>query len=58
MFRKLPGLENAEFLRLGSMHRNTYIHSPRLLQPTLQLRQHPNIFIAGQITGTEGYLES
>ena len=58
VFRKLPGLENAEFLRLGSMHRNTYIHSPRLLQPTLQLKNFPNIFIAGQLTGTEGYLES
>jgi methylenetetrahydrofolate--tRNA-(uracil-5-)-methyltransferase len=40
------------------MHRNTYIHSPRLLCPTLQLRAHPNVFVAGQITGTEGYLES
>lgn len=58
IFRKLPGLENAEFLRLGSMHRNTYIDSPRVLAPTLQLRQDPRVFIAGQLTGTEGYLES
>jgi methylenetetrahydrofolate--tRNA-(uracil-5-)-methyltransferase len=58
VFRKLPGLENAEFLRLGSMHRNTFVDSPRVLQPTLQLKNHPNIFIAGQLTGTEGYLES
>lgn len=58
IFRKLPGLKNAEFLRLGSMHRNTYLHSPKVLSPTLQLRQHPRIFIAGQLTGTEGYLES
>jgi methylenetetrahydrofolate--tRNA-(uracil-5-)-methyltransferase len=58
VFRKLPGLENAEFLRLGSMHRNTYIDSPRCLLPTLQLERHPHIFIGGQLTGTEGYLES
>ncbi|MFM8269997.1 MAG: methylenetetrahydrofolate--tRNA-(uracil(54)-C(5))-methyltransferase (FADH(2)-oxidizing) TrmFO [Pseudomonadota bacterium] len=58
IFRTLPGLQEAEFLRLGSMHRNTYIDSPRHLLPTLQLRQHPSIFIAGQLTGTEGYLES
>lgn len=58
IFRKLPGLQEAEFLRLGSMHRNTYIDSPKHLLPTLQLRQNPNLFLAGQITGTEGYLES
>ncbi len=58
VFRKLPGFEKVEFLRLGSMHRNTYLHSPRLLQPTLQLRKFPLVFIAGQLTGTEGYLES
>ena len=58
VFRKLPGLENAEFLRLGSMHRNTYLNSPQVLQPTLQLRNDPRVFIAGQLTGTEGYLES
>jgi methylenetetrahydrofolate--tRNA-(uracil-5-)-methyltransferase len=58
IFRKLPGLQNAEFLRLGSMHRNTYIDSPRVLLPTLQLRRDPRLLIAGQLTGTEGYLES
>lgn len=58
IFRKLPGLANAEFLRLGSMHRNTYVDSPRCLEPTLQLKREPRVFLAGQITGTEGYLES
>ncbi len=58
IFRKLPGLERAEFLRLGSMHRNTYIDSPRLLNPSLQLKTQPEVFVAGQLTGTEGYLES
>jgi len=58
IFRKLPGMANAEFLRLGSMHRNTFLDSPRVLQPTLQLKCDANIFIAGQLTGTEGYLES
>lgn len=58
IFRKLPGLEDAEFLRLGSMHRNTYIDSPRLLTPMLSLKSSSNIFVAGQLTGTEGYLES
>lgn len=58
VFRKLPGLENAEFLRLGSMHRNTYLNSPQVLKPTLQLRNDERVFIAGQLTGTEGYLES
>lgn len=58
VFRKLPGLENAEFLRLGSMHRNTFINSPKVLLPSLQMKKDPRIFIAGQLTGTEGYLES
>lgn len=58
IFRKLPGLENAEFLRLGSMHRNTFLDSPRLLTSTLQLQKDPRILIAGQLTGTEGYLEA
>ena len=58
IFRTLPGLQEAEFLRLGSMHRNTYIDSPEHLLPTLQLKQHLQVFIAGQLTGTEGYLES
>lgn len=58
IFRLIPGLENAEFVRLGVMHRNTYIHSPSLLLPTLQMREHPRIHFAGQIVGVEGYLES
>lgn len=58
IFRKIPGLAQAEFLRLGSMHRNTYIDSPKHLRPTLQLKNNPLTFIAGQLTGTEGYLES
>jgi methylenetetrahydrofolate--tRNA-(uracil-5-)-methyltransferase len=58
IFRTLPGLQEAEFLRLGSMHRNTFIDSPKHLLPTLQMKQHLRIFIAGQLTGTEGYLES
>jgi methylenetetrahydrofolate--tRNA-(uracil-5-)-methyltransferase len=58
IFRMIPGLERAEFLRFGSIHRNTYIHSPMLLTDTLQLRSAPDIFFAGQITGVEGYVES
>jgi len=58
IFRLIPGLENASFLRFGSLHRNTFIHSPVLLFPTLQLKKDPRIFFAGQITGVEGYVES
>ncbi len=58
VLRLIPGLEHAEFLRFGQIHRNTYIHSPSLLTETLQLRQHPNVFIAGQLSGVEGYTES
>jgi methylenetetrahydrofolate--tRNA-(uracil-5-)-methyltransferase len=58
MIQRIPGLENAEVVRFGVMHRNTYIHSPEVLLPTLQLRKHPRIFFAGQLTGTEGYTES
>lgn len=58
ILRLIPGLENAEFARMGSIHRNTYINSPSLLQPSLQLKTNPNIFFAGQITGVEGYMES
>ncbi|HEX7363388.1 MAG TPA: methylenetetrahydrofolate--tRNA-(uracil(54)-C(5))-methyltransferase (FADH(2)-oxidizing) TrmFO [Bryobacteraceae bacterium] len=58
VFRLIPGLENAEFLRFGQMHRNTYINSPALLHPTLQLKTNENIFFAGQISGVEGYVES
>lgn len=58
VFRMIPGLEHAEFLRYGAVHRNTYINSPALLRPTLNLRTHPHIYFAGQITGVEGYVES
>lgn len=58
VFGLIPGLEHAVFVRLGSMHRNTFIHSPSLLAPTLQLKADPRIFFAGQITGVEGYVES
>jgi len=58
VFRMIPGLERAEFIRFGQMHRNTYINAPALLTPTLQLRTDPRIFFAGQISGVEGYVES
>jgi methylenetetrahydrofolate--tRNA-(uracil-5-)-methyltransferase len=58
IFRTIPGLEQAEFLRLGSVHRNTYLNAPHLLKPTLQTKQQANLFFAGQITGVEGYMES
>lgn len=58
VFRMIPGLEKAEFARLGSIHRNTFIHSPALLDPDLSLRKNPDVFFAGQITGVEGYMES
>ncbi len=58
VFRMIPGLENAEFLRFGSIHRNTYINSPRHLNPALTLKEKDNIYLAGQITGVEGYIES
>jgi len=58
VFRTIPGLENVSFARLGSMHRNTFINSPTCLTETLQLKESPNIFFAGQITGVEGYVES
>ena len=54
----IPGLENAEFLRYGVMHRNTYLHSPGLLTAAYAMQTHPNIFFAGQMTGVEGYVES
>jgi len=57
-FGKLPGLEHAEWLRLGVMHRNTFIDSPRLLDRYLRLREHPNVWFAGQVTGVEGYVEA
>ena len=58
VLRLIPGLENAKFLRYGQIHRNTYINAPRLLTETLQLREHPRILFAGQISGVEGYTES
>ncbi len=58
IFRTIPGLENAEFMRLGGLHRNTFINSPKLLTPDLHLLAAPHIRFAGQITGVEGYVES
>ena len=58
VFRMIPGLEQAEFVRLGSMHRNTFINAPSLLLPSQQLKNEPRILFAGQITGVEGYVES
>lgn len=58
VFSMIPGLENAEFVRYGVMHRNTFINSPKLLSPTYQLKQRPTLFFAGQMTGVEGYVES
>jgi methylenetetrahydrofolate--tRNA-(uracil-5-)-methyltransferase len=58
VLRLVPGLENARFLRYGQIHRNTYINSPTLLTETLQMKQHPNVLFAGQISGVEGYVES
>ncbi|HEY0723477.1 MAG TPA: methylenetetrahydrofolate--tRNA-(uracil(54)-C(5))-methyltransferase (FADH(2)-oxidizing) TrmFO [Pyrinomonadaceae bacterium] len=58
VLRLIPGLENVEFLQFGQIHRNTYICSPRVLNATMQVRERPNLFFAGQITGVEGYVES
>ena len=58
IFRTIPGLQNAEFARLGGLHRNTFIQSPKLLDASLRLKSRPNIRFAGQITGCEGYVES
>ena len=58
VLRMVPGLERAEFVRLGSLHRNTFIESPAVLLPTLQLRAAPTVFLAGQLIGVEGYVES
>jgi methylenetetrahydrofolate--tRNA-(uracil-5-)-methyltransferase len=58
VLRLIPGMEQAEFLQFGQIHRNTYICSPRVLAATMQMRERPNIFFAGQITGVEGYIES
>ena len=58
ILRMIPGLERADFLRYGQIHRNTYINAPALLLPTLQWKEHPNVLFAGQISGVEGYVES
>jgi methylenetetrahydrofolate--tRNA-(uracil-5-)-methyltransferase len=58
IFKMIPGLENAEFFRLGAIHRNTFINAPQLLSGDLSLKSHPNVFFAGQIIGVEGYVES
>ncbi|HYT49914.1 MAG TPA: methylenetetrahydrofolate--tRNA-(uracil(54)-C(5))-methyltransferase (FADH(2)-oxidizing) TrmFO, partial [Pyrinomonadaceae bacterium] len=58
VLRQIPGLERAEFLQFGQIHRNTYINAPRVLAATMQMGEHQNIFFAGQITGVEGYVES
>jgi len=58
ILRLIPGLENAKFLRYGQIHRNTYINGPVLLRESLQMKEHPNVLIAGQISGVEGYVES
>ena len=58
VFSMITGLENAEFVRYGVMHRNSFIDSPRLLKPSYSLKSDPDIFFAGQITGVEGYIES
>ena len=58
VFQMIPGLENAEFVRYGVMHRNSYMDSPNLLTPTYATRKNPNLFFAGQMTGVEGYVES
>ncbi|MBN1892495.1 MAG: methylenetetrahydrofolate--tRNA-(uracil(54)-C(5))-methyltransferase (FADH(2)-oxidizing) TrmFO [Clostridiales bacterium] len=58
VFRMIPGLKHAEFSRYGVMHRNTYIHSPKVMTSCYSLIKHPNVYVAGQITGVEGYVES
>jgi methylenetetrahydrofolate--tRNA-(uracil-5-)-methyltransferase len=58
VFRMIPGLENAQFARLGGLHRNTFINSPKLLDATLRMKARPSLRFAGQVTGVEGYVES
>jgi methylenetetrahydrofolate--tRNA-(uracil-5-)-methyltransferase len=58
IFRMIPGLENARFARLGGIHRNTFLNSPKLLDSTLRLKAEPRVRFAGQVTGVEGYVES
>jgi methylenetetrahydrofolate--tRNA-(uracil-5-)-methyltransferase len=58
IFQMIPGLQNAEFVRFGMIHRNTYVNSPRTLEPTFETRKRPGLFFAGQMSGVEGYVES
>jgi methylenetetrahydrofolate--tRNA-(uracil-5-)-methyltransferase len=58
VFQMVPGLENAEFVRFGVIHRNTYIEAPRVLTQSLEMKERPGLFVAGQLTGVEGYVES
>jgi methylenetetrahydrofolate--tRNA-(uracil-5-)-methyltransferase len=58
VFRMIPGLEQAEFYRFGSVHRNTFVNAPAQLDETMQLRALPDVYLAGQVTGVEGYVES
>ena len=58
IFQMVPGMEHAEFVRFGVIHRNTYIEAPRVLQAHLELKEHPNAYVSGQLTGVEGYVES
>jgi methylenetetrahydrofolate--tRNA-(uracil-5-)-methyltransferase len=58
VFRLVPGLENAEFVRFGMIHRNTYVNAPSTLEPTFETRRRPGLFFAGQMSGVEGYIES
>lgn len=58
IFRKIPGFKNVEFLRFGSMHRNIYVNAPQVLNPDMSLKANPRLFVAGQISGVEGYVES
>src|SRR5919107_3109166 len=58
LFRTIPGLEKAEFARLGGLHRNTFLNSPKLLDSSLRFKRSPNVRFAGQMTGCEGYVES
>ena len=57
-FRALPGMSEAEFYRFGSIHRNTFVQGPEILERDFSLKQRPNVFLAGQLTGVEGYTES
>jgi methylenetetrahydrofolate--tRNA-(uracil-5-)-methyltransferase len=58
VFRTIPGLEQAVFVRLGSIHRNTFVCAPLVLEPTLQMKGRPGLYLAGQVSGVEGYIES